>query len=52
MLPSAGNMFRQFAQRVRSDPGWNYLEIDSTHSPQITVPEVLVTLLDKIAKDH
>lgn len=48
--PSPGNMFLQFARRARSDPGWNYLEIDSTHSPHITVPEVLASMLDHIAQ--
>ena len=49
MQPSPGNMFQQFARRARSQPGWHYMEINATHSPHITVPEVLATLLDDIA---
>jgi hypothetical protein len=47
--PSPGNMFQQFAQRARTEPGWHYMEIDSSHSPHITLPEVLASLLDKVA---
>ena len=49
MKPSPGNMFQQFARRAKNEPGWHYMEIDSTHSPHITVPEVLATLFDNIA---
>ena len=52
LKPSPGNMFQQFAKRAQSEPGWNYFEIDSTHSPQITVPEVLTALLDRIASSQ
>lgn len=46
--PAPGNIFRSFAQRARSE-GWNCIEIDSSHSPHITAPQVLATLLDNIA---
>ena len=49
MQPSPGNMFQQFARRARSEPGWHYMEINSTHSPHITVPEMLAALFDQIA---
>lgn len=41
--------FRQFAQRARTETGWRYFEIDSSHNPHITAPEALTTLLDNIA---
>ncbi len=46
--PAPGDIFRQFGERARSDRGWRYFEIDASHSPHITAPEVLATLLDKI----
>jgi pimeloyl-ACP methyl ester carboxylesterase len=49
MQPSPGNMFQQFARRASSEPGWHFMEIDSTHSPHITVPDKLAALLDQIA---
>ena len=42
--------FGQFARRFRSDPAWKYLEIDASHSPNVTAPEVLARLLDQIAQ--
>ena len=47
--PAPGDVFRPFAQRARSEPGWHYLEIDASHSPHVTAPEVLAILLDNIA---
>jgi hypothetical protein len=47
--PAPGDTFRQFSQRARSERGWRYFEIDASHSPHITAPDVLATLLDKIA---
>lgn len=43
-----GDVFRQFGDRARSEPGWNYYEIDASHNPHITCPEVLMALLSKI----
>jgi len=40
--------FGQFARRARSEPGWSYFEIDASHSPNVTAPEILVELLQKI----
>jgi len=40
-----GDVFRQFAERTKSDPGWRYCEIDASHSPYITAPETLAALL-------
>lgn len=43
------DVFRQFAERARNEPGWNCLEIDATHNPHITLPDVLAGMLEKIA---
>jgi pimeloyl-ACP methyl ester carboxylesterase len=40
--------FGPFAKRARSEPGWGYHEIDASHSPNVTAPEALMGVLDKI----
>jgi pimeloyl-ACP methyl ester carboxylesterase len=40
--------FGRFAERARSEPGWRYYEIDASHSPNVTAPEALMALLEKI----
>lgn len=47
--PGPGDVFRQFADRARSQPGWDYFELDASHNPHITAPASLATLLDGIA---
>jgi pimeloyl-ACP methyl ester carboxylesterase len=42
------NVFGQFANRTKSDPAWRYFEIDASHSPNVTAPEELMALLEKI----
>lgn len=42
--------FGQFARRFRSASGWQLFEIDASHSPNVTAPEALVRILDRIAK--
>jgi pimeloyl-ACP methyl ester carboxylesterase len=44
-----GDVFRQFAERARTETGWRYFEIDASHNLHITAPEALATLLDHIA---
>ena len=44
-----GDVFRQFAERARTEAGWRYFEIDASHNLYITAPEALATLLDHIA---
>jgi pimeloyl-ACP methyl ester carboxylesterase len=44
-----GDVFRQFADRARRE-GWGYFEMDASHSPFITAPEALTTILDTIAR--
>jgi pimeloyl-ACP methyl ester carboxylesterase len=40
--------FGPFAKRAKSEAGWRYFEIDASHSPGVTAPEALMTLLEKI----
>ncbi len=42
------NVFGQFANRTKSDPAWRYFEIDASHSPNVTAPEALMKVLQKI----
>jgi hypothetical protein len=41
--------FGQFAEKTKKDPAWHYHEIDASHAPNVTVPEALMGLLEKIA---
>jgi pimeloyl-ACP methyl ester carboxylesterase len=41
--------FGPFARETKSDPAWNYYEIDASHSPNVTAPDALMALLVKIA---
>jgi pimeloyl-ACP methyl ester carboxylesterase len=43
--------FGPFAVRARSDSGWRYHEIDASHSPNISAPEALMTLLQQIVAE-
>ena len=40
--------FGPFAQTTKNDPAWRYYEIDASHSPNVTAPEALMALLQKI----
>jgi pimeloyl-ACP methyl ester carboxylesterase len=40
--------FGQFARRARSEAGWRYHAIDASHSPNVTAPDALMALLEKI----
>lgn len=46
----ADDVFLQFSRRFKSDPGWRYYEIDSSHSPNVTAPEAIARLLVEIAR--
>jgi pimeloyl-ACP methyl ester carboxylesterase len=39
------DVFRQFADRFRVDPGWRFQEMDASHSPNVTEPEGLAARL-------
>jgi hypothetical protein len=41
--------FGSFARMTKGDPAWSYYEIDASHSPNVTAPEALMALLQKIA---
>jgi pimeloyl-ACP methyl ester carboxylesterase len=43
-----GDVFRQFTERAKSEPGWTHHEIDASHNPHITCPDVLMSLLTQI----
>jgi pimeloyl-ACP methyl ester carboxylesterase len=40
--------FAPFAAAARKTPGWACHEIDASHSPNITAPEALMALLDRV----
>jgi pimeloyl-ACP methyl ester carboxylesterase len=44
---SPDDRFRKFYERAKRE-GWTTHEIDSSHSPQVTAPDALANLLDKI----
>ena len=41
--------FGPFARMTKGDPAWSYHEIDASHSPNVTAPEALMGLLQRIA---
>jgi pimeloyl-ACP methyl ester carboxylesterase len=43
-----GDVFRQFGERAKSEAGWSHYEIDASHNPHITCPDVLMKLLTEI----
>ncbi len=43
-----GDPFRPFAERAQRE-GWQYFEMDASHSPHVTAPEALADILDQIA---
>jgi pimeloyl-ACP methyl ester carboxylesterase len=44
-----GDVFRQFADLARTERGWRYEELDASHNPHITMPETLMTLLERLS---
>jgi pimeloyl-ACP methyl ester carboxylesterase len=46
-IPPA-DTFGQFARHTKDNPAWRYYEIDASHAPNITAPEALMALLQKI----
>jgi len=43
-----GDVFNQFAARAQREAGWSYHEIEASHNPHITCPDVLMALLTQI----
>ena len=44
--------FRPFADHARSEPGWRYFEIDASHAPNVSAPEALFSLLERIVLER
>ena len=44
-----GDVFRQFRDRASSEKGWKCIDIDASHSPNVTAPAALAGILDGIA---
>ena len=44
-----GDVFRQFRDRASSEKGWKCIDIDASHSPNVTSPEALAQILEGIA---
>jgi len=44
--------FGPFAKHARSAPGWRSFEIDASHSPNVTAPDALMALLEKIVDER
>jgi len=47
-LRNTGGPLETFAGRARSEPGWRAYEIDASHSPNITAPDALMALLNRV----
>ncbi len=47
-----GDVFRQFAERAQSEPGWRSIELDASHNPHITMPDMLADALHAIANGN
>jgi pimeloyl-ACP methyl ester carboxylesterase len=43
--------FTQFAERARRDTSWRCYDLAATHSPNVTAPQALVTLLQQVIAD-
>jgi pimeloyl-ACP methyl ester carboxylesterase len=43
-----GDVFRQFADRARTESGWRYEELEASHNPHITMPDTLMALLERL----
>jgi len=45
-----GDVFRQFRDRASTEKGWKCVDIDASHSPNVTAPEALAQVLHGIAE--
>jgi pimeloyl-ACP methyl ester carboxylesterase len=43
-----GDVFRQFADRAKTESGWRYVEMDASHNPHITCPTALMAVLNQL----
>lgn len=44
-----GDVFRQFRDRASKEKGWTIIDLDASHSPNVTAPDALAAVLDGIA---
>jgi hypothetical protein len=51
MRAALADTFRPFAERAKRERGWRYYEIDASHSPHVTAPEALMTMLQMIVAE-
>jgi len=47
-----GDVFRQFRDRAANEKGWKCIDLDASHSPNVTAPEALAAILDGIAQSR
>jgi pimeloyl-ACP methyl ester carboxylesterase len=47
-VPGPGDVFRQFANRAKSEAGWRYFELAASHNPHITCPGDLTAILESV----
>jgi hypothetical protein len=40
--------FGQFGKQAKADSGWRAYELDASHSPNVTAPELLVKTLNAV----
>lgn len=45
-----GDVFRQFRDRASKEKGWKCIDIDASHSPNVTAPDALAAVLDGISQ--
>ena len=44
------DVFGQFARRAKGEAGWRHVEIDASHSPGVTAPEMLMAVLEELVR--
>ena len=47
-----GDVFLPLAQRFRADAAWGYVEMDASHSPNVTAPASLAAVLQGVAEER
>jgi pimeloyl-ACP methyl ester carboxylesterase len=49
---SPADPFRPFLERAKTEPGWTATEIDASHSPAVTAPQLLMRTLAPLLADQ
>lgn len=44
--------FVQFAEHIKNQDDWKFYELDSSHCPNITAPDALMKVLEKVLQDN